>query len=252
MKPRTITLLAAAGLSAAAHAQSFTSDATITMTMLWREADLQGNPLPNPDGILEPGEHALILIDSVSFTNQFGTANFSPPIGTFTSGTILGFGTGFVDINGSGGAAGTFNISAPQANNTGTSGFGVRGAWRVGFPVVNPASDGITYIQFGQFPAEPAVARSDNPITNMFRMLWTPNSLAPRTVRFDCAGAGAAGTHIASVYLDFDHTMGESVYVAPANLTLGSVSIPIAPAPPTLALAAAALLIRRRRRKDVL
>jgi hypothetical protein len=248
MTARTPLLLAAVALSTPAAAQSFTSDATVTMTMSWREADLLGNPLPNPDGILEPGEHALILIDSVSFTNQGGTANFSPPIGTFTSGTVLGFGSGFLDIHGSGGTVGTFNTSAPLANSTGTSGFGVRGNYRVEGPSVNPAMDGIINLQFGQFPANPGGARSENPITNMFRMLWTPTSFAPRTIRFEAAGAVVAGDTFAAVYLDFDHTVGASVYVVPANITLGSVAIPIAPAPPTLALAAAAATLASRRR----
>jgi hypothetical protein len=240
-------LTLAAGLSAPAAAQSFTTDSSITMTMSWREATSTGGTIPNPDGILEPGESALILIDSVSFTNQGGTANFSPPIGTFTSGTILGFGSGFVDINGSGGTVGTFNINTPLANSTGTSGFGVRGAWRLGPPVVG--LDGITHIQFGQFPSIPGAATSVNPITNMFRMLWTPDSFAARTIQFQVAPSPIAGSATASVYLDFDHASGASVFVTASNLNLGSVSIPIAPTPPTLALTAAAVAFASRRRR---
>jgi hypothetical protein len=244
-----LTLAAAYGLAAHASAQSFTTDSSITMTMSWREATSTGGTIPNPDGILEPGEHAMILIDSVSFTNQGGLAQFSPQIGTFTPGTVLGFSLGFLDINGSGGTVGAFNTSSPLANSTGTSGFGVRGNYRVEGPTVNPASDGIINLQFGQFAANPSGINTENPITNMFRMLWTPTSFAPRTIRFDLAGAVVAGNSVAAVYLDLDHTVGTSVYVVPANLTLGSVSIPIAPAPPTLALAALSLLLATRPRR---
>jgi hypothetical protein len=252
MKPRTATLLTlAAGVSAPAAAQSFTTDSSITMTMSWREATSTGGTIPNPDGILEPGEHALILIDSVSFTNQGGTANFSPPIGTFTSGTIIGFGSGgMFDLNGSGGTVGAFICSTPAANSTGTSGFGVRGDWRTTGnqgPFATP--DGLYSIIFGQYPGNPGGVNAANPIPRMLRILWTPASFEPRTARFDLAPNVISQTNPASVYLDFNGIAGASVYVTPANLTLGSVSIPIAPAPPTLALAAAAATLASRRRR---
>jgi len=220
------------------------------MSFTWREADADGNPLPNPNGVLDAGEHALIFMDSISFTNQGGVAHFSPSFGTFSSGTIVGFGTGFLDINGTGGTTGTFNLSTPLANAAGTSGFGVRSVWRLaGNGTVNPASDGIINLQFGQFPADPSAAMTENPIPNMFRMLWTPSTFSARTARFQLSQSVIAEANVCGLYLDLDPATGIEVYVRPFHISLGSVSIPIAPAPSTtLALAAAALLAPRRRR----
>jgi hypothetical protein len=257
MKTRaTLALTALAGLAAAANAQSFTNDADVTIHLTWREANSSGGTVPT-NGILEPGEFALISVDSVSFTNFGSTANFTPSIGSFTSGLVTGFGSGFIDINGSGGTAGTFNNSTPLANAGGTSGFGVRGAWRLaGNGTVNPASDGIINLQFGQFPANPGGANSTTPITNMFRMLWQPNSFSNRTVTFAEAGAVVAGGNVASVYLDFDGTagpgsgtVGASVYVSAAHLHLNGVNIPVAPAPASLALLGLGGLVAGRRRR---
>ena len=113
MKMRAIALLAAlAGLPpAGALAQVFTNDSHITFGLTWSEATSSGAPVPSPNGVLDPGEFALITVTPVSFTNQFGIANFSPPIGTFTSGTIVGFGSGFFDLVGQPGLSGTQGVA---------------------------------------------------------------------------------------------------------------------------------------------
>src|SRR2546423_9169720 len=97
MNTRAALAIAAAGLATAARAQSFTTDSHVIFPLTWMEANSSGTPIL-PNGILEPGEYALITVSPVSFTNQNGIANFSPAIGTFTSGTILGFGSGFFDL----------------------------------------------------------------------------------------------------------------------------------------------------------
>jgi hypothetical protein len=260
MKTRaTLALTAVAGLAAGALGQnpSFTSDTDITVHLTWREANSSGGTVPS-NGILEPGEFALIQIDSVSFTNFGSTANFSPSIGTWTSGLITGFASGFLDINGVGGTNGSFNNSSPQANAAGTTGFGVRSTWRLnGNGTVNPASDGIINQQFGQFPANPGGANSTNPIVNMFRMLWQPSSFAGRTVTFNEAPAAISAGAVAGVYLDFDGgaggpgsgTVGASVFVTAQHLHLNGVNIPISPAPSSLALLGLGGLVAGRRRR---
>ena len=254
MKTRaTLALTVLAGVAGAANAQapSFTQDSNITFHMTWREATSSGGTVANPNNQLENGESALISIDSVSFTNQNGTGTFTPGIGTFTSGTILGFGSAFLDLNGSGGTAGAFNLSTPLANGAGTSGFGVRSQWRLaGNGFVNPASDGIINLQFGQFAPGPGNAITTNPITNMFRMLWTPTSFTTRTVSFTSAGAVTAGANVATVYMDLDGSVGASIYVPVNHITFGSVNIPlVVPAPASLALLGLGGLVAGRRRR---
>jgi hypothetical protein len=242
-------LMLVCGLAAPALGQSYTSDCDVTLHMAWSEADAAGDPIPNPNGILEPGEHALIRIDTVSITNQGGIAHFAPALGTFTSGTILGFASSFLDIAGTGGTVGQFNIDNPPANGSGTSRFGVRPTWRLfGNGYVNRLSDGIFDLQFGQFTSAPAAIVTDNPVTNVFRMLWTPSAFSTRTAHFQITGAEVTNAAIGEVYLGLDASLAAAARTDASHTHVGSVSIPIAPAPPTLLLAAAAVLRRRRRR----
>jgi hypothetical protein len=236
-----------AGAPIAVQAQSFTSDLDMTIHMTWREASSSGGLVPNPNGVLDPGEYALISIDSVHFTNVGSVANFSPPIGTFTSGLIEAFGTAYLDLNGSGGTVGTFNHTAP---------FGVQSPWRFdGDGTVNPTSDGIINLHFGQLPTDPGHANTNVPAGGAFRMLWQPASYASRTVTFTEVGAAIAGDAIASVYLDLNGTsgpgsgtIGGAAFLTRDHLHLNGINIPIAPAPPTAAVAAALLVPLRRRR----
>src|SRR5262245_31876643 len=93
MKSRAIlALTAVAGLASAASAQVITQNSTASFTLSFQDTG-------NNNGVVEPGESALITM-SVSFTGQNTIGTFSPPIGTFTSGTIRGLGAGFVDLNG--------------------------------------------------------------------------------------------------------------------------------------------------------
>jgi hypothetical protein len=242
------SLLAAAAATPVA-AQSITYDTHVTYSLAWSEHN------GNANGILEPGESALITMD-VSVANQFGLAMFSPPIGAWTSGTIMGFGFGFLDLHGSGGSAGTFNYSSPLANAAGTSGYGLRGGWRVGGNISNgtpnAAGDGMINIQPGYLNHPPGVYNTLNPITNMYRLLWTPNSYADRTVSFALARAAATNPSITgtSVYLDLDGSVGTAIYVANSNISHGSVSIAIVPAPPIAAcfVMTGLFTIGRRRR----
>ena len=243
-----LAIAAAAGLAVPAVAQqpSFTADSSVSMRLRW--IDIDGNS----NGILEPGETAEIAMD-VAFTNQLGVGTFAPPIGTFTGGTILGYGSGFIDINGAGGTQGTFrmgNNPTPQTNN-GTTGIGVRSGWRVGDAAgpgsVNASGTGILQVQFGQFPWSPELTNTMNPINRMYAFRWTPASYDQRGVSFTPSGVGFAGDRIAAVYFDLDHSVVAGVYVAPPNLSFIGIEIPIAPAPASAAAIALAALARRRR-----
>jgi hypothetical protein len=239
MTPRH--LIAAIALAAAsAHAQSFTSDSTITFSLHWTEHN------GNNNGVLEPGESAVVAFD-VSFTNQNGIATFSPPIGTFGAGTVRGFGGGFLDLHGhatsGGNARGTWNLDQGF-------GYGVDPSWQISEQygeVVNGGND-IIGIQFGQFVSTPQSINTTNPVMTIWSGLWTPESYAPRTVTFSPTGAPAAGMSIGSLWLLLTATIAREVFVSPPNLAFDSVAIPIVPAPASALLIAALLPIHRRSR----
>jgi hypothetical protein len=243
---RATVLAASAGWASSAVAQtpSFTQDTVVSLPLFWSEVNGNGNR------VLEPGESAAVVLN-IAFSNQFGAVAFAPPIGTFSSGTILGFGSGFIDIEGAGGTQGTCqNGSNPgPTTNNGTTGYGVRLGWRRagdGNGFIDAAAGRIREIIFLQAPPEPAGANTTNPIDRMYAFLWTPASYAPRGISFSIAPV--SGSTLASVYLDLDHSVGASVYIVPANWDLTPVEIPIVPAPAGAGLLALGLIMGRPRR----
>src|SRR5207247_372598 len=146
--------------------------------------------------------------------------------GTFTSGTIIGFDFAFPDLHGSGGTVGVVNTTNPPANSAGTSGFGTRATWRIGsgLGLTNPAGDCLWNIEFWQFPAHSEGVNSMNPITNMYRFLWTPSSFAPRVTHFDLVPSVFGGAYCFAVYVGFDPDSGQGIYIPNASADLGSVT----------------------------
>lgn len=260
MKTRSIVALAAvAGLAAGANAQLIsTAGINATLSLSWSEDPAFTH---NDNGILETGEHALITMN-VSFTGQNTAANFNPPIGSFSSGTILGLASAYIDIRStSGDATGLYNggITVPTStsvgpnnNNTGTSGYGVRGGWRLGGNVANgtQATNGFQNVGPGQLPLDPPSANVTNPINGMERLGWAPASYALRTQTFTVAGALGTNNNVVGLYLDLDGgTTGGAAYVPTSAITFGSVNIPLAPAPASLALLGLGGLVAGRRRR---
>src|SRR5262249_50981908 len=183
-KTRTILALAAfAGLSGAASAQvPTTQNSTVSFVLSFQDTG-------NHNGILEPGESALITMN-VSFTGQNTVGSFTPPVGSFSSGTIRGLATGFVDLNGTanngGNANGNWNVQDaidPTWDLIGPTGWGTPAA----------AGSNLQNIQFGQFPFSPDVINTQNPIDNVWHATWTPASLAVRTVTFTVGDGAASG-----------------------------------------------------------
>jgi hypothetical protein len=237
---RYASLAVFASMTASALAQT-TADTTVTYSLSWRECNSNGTPVPAPNGMLEPGESVLFRM-SVSFTNQNGVATFTPPAGTFSSGTLRGFGFGFLDLVGIGPqTTGSWNLSAAH-------GLGVHPDWNLvgpsgsGTPTANGSQ--VLNIQFGQFHASPASIVGTNPIVDIYKAVWTPASYVIAEREFHLRGAlAAAGSH-SVVLLELGPTLLAGVS-APANF--GSVVIPL-PAPATLPLLAIAALFRRSRR----
>jgi hypothetical protein len=195
--------------------------------------------VPNPDGVLEPGERALLRLD-VGFTNQNTVAQFAPPIGTYGSGTIRGFGSAWIDLVGSGQPQGEWDLDPIR-------GFGVALEWDISGHEGTPTNGGsaVSDIQMGQFPDPPGALDPTNPIREIWRGVWTPADFGPRTVRFDTRGNGQAGQYVTSVFLRLNGSLAAAVY---CPTEFGSVGIPVAPAPPALGVLALAAAFWRPRR----
>jgi hypothetical protein len=239
-RPRIVAALLA-GLSAGAvvRAQSTTPDSTVAISLTWSEVGADNLPVPNPNGLLEPGERALLRM-SESFSNQNTIGHFSPPVGTFSQGTIRGFGTAFLDLYGLGGAQRSWNVDTLQ-------GFGVNPMWDLAEGEGTPSLGGalLTDIQFGQFPLQ--FIATQNPVPSIWTGVWTPESFGARTVQFGLAGNPAVGRYVTSVILTVNRNFAAVAFCAHE---LGSVSIPVVPAPgaaPALCLATAGFSARRRR-----
>ena len=225
-----------ASLASIASAQSTTPDAGATFSLRWIDSG-------NANGILEPGERAVLALD-VSFTNQNGIASFAPPIGTFGSGTIRGLGSGFLDFHGAGGAQGAWNVDQLQ-------GYGISSDWDIAELGNGTSANGgadLVNVQFGQFAPTPQAINTTNPIIRVWAGTWTPATYATRTVTFEPRGAAAAGTFVSSVALRLSSTNVWSIFLLPDNLMFGAVTIPIVPAPWSGAALAFALTIPHRRR----
>jgi hypothetical protein len=253
-----LALAAAAGLASTASAQFITTSISASISLTWQEDPAFSH---NDNGVLEPGEHALILA-TLSFTANNPFVSFSPSIGVNSSGTVTGLGTAYFDIRSAAGdATGLYNNGAtvpvststgPANNTAGTSGYGVRGGWRLGANAANgqPAANGFANIGPGQLPTDPTVANGTNPITNIDRLGWTPNSYSSRTQTFSVSGAAGAGQTALGLYLDLDGgTTGGVAYIPLSEVNFGSINIPIAPAPASLALLGLGGLVAGRRRR---
>jgi len=269
MKIQSVLALAAmAGLASSASAQFIiTPGVTASLSLSWAEDPAFPH---NGNGILDAGEHALITM-TLSFVDPSGgtsRVSFAPSVGPYSGGYITGLGTAYLDIRSLlGDATGLYNggVTAPTsssigpvANTAGTSGYGVRGGWRLGGNAANgqPVSNGFANMGPGQLPTDPSVANVTNPITNIDRLGWAPASYSQRTQTFSVLPAAGAGAQAVGLYLDFDGTggpgtgtVGGVAYIPLASVTFGTVNIPIAPAPASLALLGLGGLIAGRRRR---
>jgi len=234
--------LAAAALAAPASAQSYTPDSVAVYSLFWSELDADYQPVPTPDGLLERGERALLRLN-VSFTNQNTVGSFTPPAGTFTSGTIRGLGQGVIDLVGTGGAQGEWNLD-PVLN------LGVNLEWDLtgGAGAGTPGAGGalLRTLQFGQFPQFAFQINTTNPIETIWSGVWTPESYQPRTVEFLSAPSPLVGEAHSFVLV---RTSSIFYIAARCGANFGAVQIPIVPAPAgTLALVGGAVALGRGRR----
>jgi hypothetical protein len=211
-------LLAFAG---AAFGQSTTA-ATLSYSLTWQDTG-------NNNGILEPGEAAVLRL----------TVTMSPAVNTVIpfsggqggpTGTLRGIGSGFIDLNGAGGAQGSFN-------NDPLSGYGFLPDWEGTGPSGKgtPFGTGVRNIEFGQFPTGSNNVVTTNPIVDLWSVAWTPASYASRTVTFGTAAGSASGGFASAVIIKWGPLNG-NIQPATCLSEFGTVNIGVVPAPATIVL----------------
>jgi MYXO-CTERM domain-containing protein len=234
MKTRAaLGILAAAGLAATAQAQE-----SVTYTLTWTEVLAGTTNAGNGNGSIDPGEGVRFAIRAQVTPGVGSPATYTPPPPPGT-GTIAGLGSMFLDLLGTNLNGGTWsNIQ--------------RGVWALGGQGDPQASGNITSVQAGQFVLPGGTANSTNPIANIWRGVWNPSSYATRIASLVTAGAVASGGNHSSILIKYGvDPQGNDQYVAKfvAGVAGSSGSIPITPAPSSLALLGLGALVAGRRRR---
>ncbi len=237
MRPRTLAgLVLSLTTTAAAQEQ-------VHLTLDWLEVTAGTNtPVPNSNGILEPGESARFSV-TVLVTPPIGSpATYTPPPPPGT-GTIAGFGTMIVDL-----VVGT--QQSPSPTGAGSWAFIDRApGWALGGSGM-PSHSGAYYhdLQAGQYVFPGGVANPTNPIPDIWRGVWTPIDYSARSVSWSLFGSGGAASAL-SILIEFGTDPAGNPWYFPKYVpgTYGSTTIPIIPAPASL-LAFSALFLQRRRR----
>jgi len=234
MKTRAaLGILAAAGLAATAQAQE-----SVTYTLTWTEVLAGTTNAGNGNGAIDPGEGVRFAIRATVTPGIGSTASYTPPPPP-GSGTIAGFGSMFLDLHGALFLGGTWsNIQ--------------RGTWALGGQGDPQANGDIINVQAGQFILPGGTANSTNPINNIWRGVWNPSTYSNRNVDLSTSGAVAAGTQASSILIKYGvDPQGNDQYVAKfvAGVAGSSGSIPITPAPSSLALLGLGAMVAGRRRR---
>jgi hypothetical protein len=212
----------------------------ISHVLEWEEV-VAGSQVPvsTPNGLLEPGEAALVSI-SVSFT-PFGTpvAYQTPAPG------------GVAPVAGLAGSG--FNLIATGAMGGEWSGFVLHHGFSASVPPIPDPSGSVQLCGIGQtYPPLGSWPLSMNPLPQVWQGVWTPSSYEPRQAVFEqrpIQSFPVIRPHV-YVYIGMDPSgnprFGDSI----ATGVYGSVQIPIVPAPAVgvvlcLGLGAAARRARR-------
>lgn len=242
-----VTLAALAGACPPVAAQEF-----IAYTLTWSEVLANSNqPVPTPNGLIEPGEGVRIAIRATITPGIGATAMYNlPPIGV---GTIAGLGSMIVDLLGTNANGGTWaNFTRNAAENPG--GIPGGGNWALGGSGSGQPTGDIYGIQAGQFILPGMTANGTNPIENAWRGTWTPTSHEPRAVSFRSLPT-PGNSPFPSIVIQYGlDANGDPQYVGKlvADNYGNTGSIPIVPAPGSLPLSGLALGLaaRRTRRKS--
>lgn len=198
-------------------------------------------PVTNPDGVIGPGEGALLTV-SIAFTPAVGTViEFEHPVQG--SAPVLGLMNTYFNLvpeDFSIQPHGTWNHFATAPHFT-----------LEGIPAMFPGS---LYFITPHQPPGPGLwyPSPANPIENLFSVVWTPDIYVHSTAIFEMVRIG--GPHGTHLYVDrgFHPTTGNTLRGwANATPIWDSAVIPIVPAPGALVAFAAAIggaACNRRRR----
>ncbi|MFN0131599.1 MAG: hypothetical protein ACKVW3_03555 [Phycisphaerales bacterium] len=250
---RTVVFRAAAGLAIGVGAtERALAQERVTYSLTWSEVLANTNqPVPSPNGTIEPGEGVRIAIRATITPGIGAMATYTPPPppppGT---GTIAGFGHCTLDLLGSNANGGSWsNITRNAESNPG--GIPGGGNWTLGAAGTPEANGNLTLLQAGQFVLPGMTANATNPIANLWRGTWTPSSYAMRSVSFRNQSGGDPGGQSLLIQYGFDAN-GDPQYVGKFVAgTYGSTGpIPIVPSPGVFvaALTAGGLILSRKRR----
>jgi hypothetical protein len=212
------------------------------VTAIWSFVEViagTNTPVANPNGALEPGEGARLVL-SLAYSPPAGTlVNYSPPPGTGV-GAVAGL------------ASAAYDLVAITPGWEGTwSHVGRRSGWGIGSPG-SPGwnGNGIEQLQAGQFPLPGTVASAENPVALIWSAVWTPAEYTARSMVFQSRNAihGGSGLYI---HYDDDPLSGHPMYVYARTLAThhGSVEVPVVPAPGPAALVLMAIGTGARRRR---
>lgn len=199
-------------------------------------------PVSNPNGIIEPGEGAMLRM-SVSFTEVGTPVTYGvPPSGV---APVAGY------------AATVFRVLAAAAeggdwsHTAGPPGFGITPPLTLPDGSIHFTGTAQTWVFGGTWMPDPA-----NPYPHVWRSVWTPSMYSHRTVEFSLADYQPITHPIPTppqlyVFLGTDPTTGHTLFAfANAGRTWDSVQIPVVPAPGALmAFTAACLAAMRRDRR---
>jgi hypothetical protein len=189
-----------------ASAQSPQADHHLT----FREVDPQtGQSVPHPNGVLEPGEGALIQI----------SVSFSPPVGTpavlsgGVSATMHALAFTRCDLTAiHGSAEGQWVMRSLAPGWTGSTGF-----------VTTNGS--ILLLEVGQ---QPHNADTSNPLPNLWSGIWIPDDYSARTLRFHTVASGVIGPWTSATYWAVEKPPPEYTGVI-TRTEIGYVDVPISP-----------------------
>ncbi len=253
MNPRAaLILMVAVGAAAEASGQE-----VMQVSYTWSEV-VAGTltPVGSPNSVLEPGEGARIGINifaMINGTNAVGqtTMYSAPPSPGF--GTVRGISFANYYLYGDGGA----NTAAGDWSHRAIS-----PALPAGSYIGNLLNAGATIDSFGggQFVAVGQAASPTNPISDLFRGVWSPATYTARTVNFKGWGYSNPSAMYNGILVQYgtaftdptDPTTAYPLYVT--KYILGDfgagINIPIVPAPACgLVLAGVAAISASRRRR---